>query len=213
MRRYGAVMLTLLATMAGADTINHKEPPLATHKLMTARDLRASSLSNITLQNKSGAAVTVYGLYVPQLAYTTTDCSGSTALYTPGNAGGAFVMPVSMRANQKLPIGQNFLYNMLYTAIYYANQPSITSPCTLPGCAWLPTDATVYNWCIYLGALSPAGGNTATNSRVPPFAAAVTGAGYNYDLVTQYAYIGPITCNDQTLTCYVSSAQNVAFPF
>jgi hypothetical protein len=172
-----------------------------------------SALSNITLQNKSGSPVTVYALYVPQLSYTSTDCNLSTVLYTSTNASGAFLMPVTMMANQKIPIGQNFLYNMLYTAIYYYNQQALTpSPCTLPGCTWGVTDTTVYNWCIFLGALSPASGNTATTSSVPPYAGAVSGAGYNYDLVTQYNSIGPITCNDQNLTCSVSSAQNVAFP-
>ena len=121
-------------------------------------------------------------------------------------------MPVTIMANQKIPIGQNFLYHMLYTAIYYNNQPTPTSPCTLPGCKWF-TDTSVISWCIFLGALSPAGSNTATTSSVPPYGEAVSGAGYNYNLVTQYSYIGPITCNDQNLTCSVSSAQNVAFPY
>lgn len=87
------VLLMLLAGVAWADSHNSKEQQLANHKLMTARDVNASSLSNIILQNKSGAPVTVFGLYVSQLAYTTTDCNSPTSLYPSGNAGGAFVMP------------------------------------------------------------------------------------------------------------------------
>jgi hypothetical protein len=203
----------LLTSIVGANTLENNEHSLANRKLMTARDINANSLSNITLQNKLGTPVTVYALYVPQLSYTSTDCNFATVLYTSTNAGGAFLMPVTIKANQKIPIGQNFLYNMLYTAIYYNNQQALSpSPCTLPGCTWGITDTTVYNWCIYLGALSPAGGNTATTSSVPPYGQAVNGAGYNYDLVTQYSYIGPITCSDPNLTCSVTRAQNVAFP-
>jgi hypothetical protein len=209
MKKIGiALLLMLLASTAGANT----ELPLTNHKLMTARDVYASSLSNITLQNKSEAPVNVYALYVPKLSYTDTDCNLATVLYTSTNTGGAFLMPVTIMPNQKIPIGQNFLYNMLYTAIYYNNQTSSASPCTLPGCTWGATDTTVFKWCVYIGALSPADNNTATTSSAPPYGEAVTGAGYNYDLVTQYSYIGPITCNDQNLTCSVSNAQNVAFP-
>ena len=173
----GAILLMLLASMIEANTLKSKDLRLANHKLMTARDINAYSLSNITLQNKLGAPVTVYALYVPQLSYTSTDCNLATVLYTSTNASGAFLMPVTIMANQKIPIGQNFLYNMLYTAIYYNNQQLLTaSPCTLPGCTWGVTDTTVYNWCIFLGALSPASGNTATTSSLPPYAEAVSGA-------------------------------------
>lgn len=206
-----AVSLMLLASTAGANILNRTELRLAHDKFMTARDIYARSFSNITLQNKSGASATVYALYVPQLGYTTTTCNVATILYTSTNAGGTFSTPVAMTANQKIQIGQNFLYNMLYTAIYYNNQISAPSPCTLPGCTWL-TDASVVHWCIFLGALSPASSNTSTTSSLPPYANAVSGTGYNYDLVTHYSYVGPITCNDENLTCSVSSAQNVAFP-
>jgi hypothetical protein len=202
MKKIGStLLLMLLASTTEANTL----------KLMTARDVYASSLSNVTLQNNSGTPVTVYALYVPQLSYTNTDCNLATILYTSTNTSGAFLMPVTIMPNQKIPIGQNFLYNMLYTAIYYNNQISSPSPCTLPGCTWF-TDTSVIKWCVFLGALSPAASNTATTSSAPPYGETVSGAGYNYDLVTQYSYIGPITCNDQNLTCSVSNTQNVAFP-
>lgn len=53
---------------------------------------------------------------------------------------------------------------------------------------------------------------TTTTANVPPMANLVSNTGYNYDLVTQYGYIGPISCDDNTLTCSVYRAQNVAFP-
>jgi len=108
------------------------------HPLMTARDIRANTFSNVTIQNKTGAPITVYGLYVNQFAKSTTNCTAPAVLYSaslPANAGGAFVTPVFFTTNQKIPIGQNYLYNMLYTAIYYGNQ-STAMPCTLPGCSW-----------------------------------------------------------------------------
>jgi hypothetical protein len=36
---------------------------------------------------------------------------------------------------------------------------------------------------------------------------------YNYDLVIPLSgSIGPITCDDQALACYVATPQNVSFP-
>jgi len=90
----GAILLMLLASMVEANTLKSKELRPANHKLMTARDINAYSLSNISLQNKLGTPVTVYALYVPQLSYTSTDCNLATVLYTSTNASGAFLMPV-----------------------------------------------------------------------------------------------------------------------
>ena len=240
-RNYGLLpnigLFLSFASITWADNLNPKTELLANKQLMSARDVVGRSFSNITIQNKTGAPITVYGLYINQLGYNqAANCVSATALYpinvnpdisNPSNlAGGAFVTPISFMTNQKLPIGQNYLYNMLYTAIYYNNQlpncthdttsapPDVCSPCTLPGCTWF-TDINIYpaeNWCIYLGVLSPAKNNTASASNVPPYGYAVRGAGYNYDLVTQYNYIGPITCDDRTLTCSVATTQNVPFP-
>ncbi len=226
MKKYGysvlvTALLLLFATLVNANNLSGKTQLSADQQLMAARD-RAEDIgfSNITIQNKTGAPVTAYGLYINQLAFTDskTTCAGATLLYpgaggTPNQAGGAYVTAIPFTPNQKLPLGQNYLYNMIYTAIYYNNQPSCAgtcSPCTLPGCAWF-TDPVPYNWCIYMGVLGPESGNT-TSAKVPPYGFPTTDSGYNYNMVTQYEYIGPISCDDQTQTCSVSTAQNVAFP-
>lgn len=214
------LLLLLSTTIATADKVHN----VIEQNLMTVRDIKDNSFSNITIQNKAGKAITVYGLYVNQFADNTPlphDCRTPRTLYVvyPSVAAGAFVSPIALTNNQKIPIGKNYLYNMIYTAIYYGNQTTSGAqmPCTLPGCSWpgngssVPADQTGDEWCIFLGILAPAAGNSTTSS-VPPMANLVRGTGYNYDLVTQYGYIGPISCDDQTLTCSVSRAQNVAFP-
>ncbi len=201
---FGSALL-LCASWVSADNLKPQ--------LLTARDVVNNTYSNISIQNKTGAAITVYGVYVNQFASTNGDCTSPTVLYsgTPAHAAGAFVTPMPLNTNQSVLIGQNYLYNMLYTAIYYGNQPSTTLPCMLPGCSWSGDASPADQWCIYLGVMSPSTDTTAAAS-VPPYANLMTGEGYNYDLVTHYSYIGPITCNDQTLTCSVATAQNVPFP-
>ena len=213
------LLLLLSTTIATADNVHN----INERNLMTARDIQTNSFSNITIQNKTGEAITVYGLYINQFADNTPtphDCTSPNTLYLAYPtyaAAGAFVSPIALATNQTIPIGKNYLYNMIYTAIYYGNQTAAPMPCTLPGCSWpgngssVAPDQTGDEWCVYLGILAPAAGNS-TTSNVPPMAKPVSDTGYNYDVVTQYGYIGPISCDDQTLTCSVSRAQNVAFP-
>ena len=214
--------LLLCSSLTNAGSVNNHEQLVPEHPLMTSRDIITHSLpSNITIQNKTGDAITVYGLYINQFADNSpppNDCTSPTLLYSgsPPKAAGAFVSRVALGNNQKIELGANYLYNMIFSAIYYGNQTS-SMPCFLPGCSWPATGSTSADtpgtkWCIYLGVLAPASGNS-TTSNVPPMAKLVSDSGYNYDLVTQYGYIGPITCDDLTLTCSVSRSQNVPFPF
>lgn len=56
------------------------------------------------------------------------DCPAPHALYSAAYpspyAAGAFVTPVALTNNQKIQIGKNYSYNMIYTAIYFGNQPT-----------------------------------------------------------------------------------------
>lgn len=186
---------------------------------ITAYDLSNNnqSLSNISLQNDRNASTTVYGLYVRQYAYVLPgqSCNDATIIY-PGSdniAAGAYLTPISINAGKKAAVGSNYLYNMIYQAIYYENIiiPSSPPGCALPGCTW-GSDTTQYNWCIYLGALAPVSTSSGYTANVPPSAdLASNSVLYNYNLITNYNYIGPIACNDEMLTCITASQQTQAF--
>lgn len=191
--------------------------------LLSARDMLTDGFANITIQNKTGASLQVSALYINKLAYVSTadsNCDTATDLYTAGQTSGAYVTPITLQKNQTVQVGQNYLYNMLFSAIYYNNQqftapqiePLYPSPCTLPGCTWSITDSTPIHWCIYIGVLSPGHGNAVSTASVSPFGYATHAADYNYDVVEHYSVIGPVTCNDQTLSCSVSSTQSQALP-
>ena len=181
----------------------------------SAKDLSESAYSNVTIQNKTGASVQSSGLYINTLASVAAavkSCSSPAVLYNSGDAGGSFVSLIPFQNNQTIQISANYLYNMIFTAIFYANsQPSTLTPCALPGCTWT-TDSAPVSWCIYLGAMSPRGGNTSSTAVVPPYSYPVNDTGYHYDLVSHYHYIGPITCDDTAMSCSVSSIQNQTFP-
>lgn len=186
---------------------------------MTSRDLLNSddAASNISLQNNRNSATTVYGLYVLQYAYVIPgqSCNDATIIYSAtGNiTAGAFLMPTVINPETRAAVGSNYLYNMLYEAIYYENIiiPSSPPGCALPGCTW-GSDTTQYNWCIYLGALAPVSTSSGYTSNVPPSADLASSAGlYNYNLISDYIYIGPIACNDRTLRCSTASQQTQAF--
>lgn len=185
---------------------------------MTPQDLlNNESPSNIFLQNNGSAAVTVYGLYVNQYAYVTPgqSCDSATIIYPSSNnvTAGAFVMPVAIGSGQKVPVGSNYLYNMIFTAIYYENMTISTLPpgCALPGCTW-GSDTTQYDWCIYLGAMAPVYTSAGYTSNVPPAAETASDqCFYNYNLINSYINLGPISCNDETMTCSISSPQTQSF--
>ena len=187
-------------------------------EFMTPRDLLYNDIaSNINLRNNKSSATTVYGLYVRQFSYVTPGdtCDHSTVMYstTKNTTAGSFVMPTVLNAGKSAAIGSNYLYNMIYEAIYYLNIiiPSSPPGCQLPGCTW-GSDSTIYNWCIYLGALAPVSTTTGYTANVPPSTVAASSSGlYNYDLIASYINLGPISCNDKTLTCQTTSQQTQSF--
>lgn len=183
----------------------------------TARDISTSpSESHVKLHNTAATSTVVYGVYIRQFAYVTPgqSCISPTAIYssTINTAAGAMVMPVTIGANSEVSIGANYLYNMIYNAMYYVQVVNPSSPpgCALPGCTW-GSDLTAYNWCIYVGVIAPVTVTASYTSKVVPSTTTVSGGGYNYNRVSDYHYIGPITCNDQTLTCSLSTAQVQSF--
>ena len=143
------------------------------------------------------------------------------------NAGGAVMSPVTFKTDQALAIGQNYLYNMLYNGIYYIKNTVGSSPCSLPGCSWPGDDPNVRGWCISINVVSLNSNythSTYTNgSNLPASAPPYSYAGnstpfdYKYDLIDPNtlgvgnACLGPIVCNDKTLTCRVGTAQNESF--
>lgn len=184
---------------------------------MTPRDRLGDTSANISLRNDSNSAKTVYGLYVRQYAYVASgdSCDHATVIYPAGSNinAGTMVTPVAINANKSAAVGGNYLYNMIYNAIFYENIIIFASPpgCALPGCTW-GSDSTIYNWCIYLGALAPVSTSGGYTSNVPPLANLASSTGnYNYNLTSSYHYLGPISCNDQTLTCTVASQQTQSF--
>lgn len=208
------LLFTLLAQALVTTTLAKTASP----GFMTPRDLRSSnSTSNINLRNNKNTATTVYGLYVNQFAYVTPGdtCDHATTIYatTQNTTAGSFVTPATINAGSSAAVGSNYLYNMIYEAIYYENIiiPSSPPGCALPGCTW-GSDTTMYNWCIYLGALAPVSTTPGYTANVPPSATAASSPGlYNYNLINTYIYLGPIACNDQTLTCTTTNQQTQPF--
>lgn len=195
------------------------------YALMTARDIQSIGLSNITISNRTGAPITVSGLFIA--SFDVNDCSACFGNVLGGdNLGGAVVSPITFKTNQSLAIGQNYLYNMLYNGIYYLKN-SIGSPCSLPGCSWPGDDSNVQGWCITINVLSPNSSYTYAHytngsnppANTPPYSSAgnSTPFDYRYDLIdpstlgTGSACLGLITCDDTTLTCKVATAQNESF--
>ncbi len=196
------------------------------YALMTARDMLSLDLSNITITNQSAAPILVSGLFIA--SFDVNDCSACFGGIVSGdNLGGAVVSPVTFKTNQSVPIGKNYLYNMIYNGIYYIKNTVGSSPCSLPGCSWPGDDTNVRGWCVSINVISPNSNYTYssyTNGSNPPAnAPAYSQAGnstpfnYKYDLIDPStlgagnACLGPITCNDKTLTCQVANAQNESF--
>lgn len=191
---------------------------------MSAQDLMSKSTaasndtsSNINLHNSGNTATTVYGLYIRQLAYVTPgeSCAQATTIYSGSSniTAGSVLMPVVINAGKSAAVGKNYLYNMLFQASYYVGiiYPSSPPGCALPGCTW-GSDTNVYNWCIYLGALAPVANSSGYTANVPPSTDAASNTGlYDYNLISNYMVLGPIACNDQTLTCSMATPQTQSF--
>lgn len=203
----------------------NKDPNV--YALMTARDVKDSSLSNITITNHAGQPVSVAGLYIA--SFDINDCSACSGSVVGGdNLGGAIPSPIDFKTGQTLAIGQNYLYNMIYSGIYYIKHVLLgPAPCSLPGCSWPTDNSTVHGWCITINVASRNSSYTYSNYKngshlpaaIPPYGEAglFSPYDYNYALINPAtlgsgsACLGPIVCNDKTLTCTVSSPQNESF--
>jgi hypothetical protein len=210
MSRYFLVILFSQIFIVSLSTYAHANLT----EFLTSRDLlNNESVSNISLLNNKNSSVTVFGLYVSQYAYVPVgqSCNNATIIYPVTNniTAGAFVMPTIINPGRKAAVGSNYLYNMIYEAIYYENIiiPSSPPGCALPGCTW-GSDTILYNWCIYLGALAPVSTSSGYTANIPPStdSASTTGL-YDYNLINNYIYLGPISCNDRTFTCSTSMQQ------
>lgn len=215
--------LLCIGAMSLFTTIYALDKDPNTYALMTVRDIQGQNFSNITLTNRTGEPIAASGLFIA--SFDINDCSACFGGVVSGdNLGGAVLSPVTFKDNQALSIGQNYLYNMIYNGIYYIKNTVGSSPCSLPGCSWPGDDPTVHGWCVTINAISPNSSYTYSNytngANGPASAPAYSSAGnstpfdYKYDLIdpstlgTGSACLGPITCNDKTLTCQVANMQN-----
>lgn len=217
-------LLCMLSGISLVTSVCAKNPDPKDYALMTASDIQRTELSNITITNKIGAPITVSGLFIASVDIN--DCSSCFgAVISADLLAGAVVSPVTFKTNQTLPIGQNYLYNMLYNEIYFIKTVGFP-PCSLPGCSWPGDDPNVRGWCITINVISPNSSYTYSNytngsnppANTPPYASVGNAIpNYKYDLIdpstlgTGKACLGLITCNDKTLTCKVATSQNESF--
>jgi hypothetical protein len=223
-RRMKWLLPSITVLLSSTTQANILHEPLSS--LMTLRDVQQNSQSNITITNGTSQTITSYGLFIA--SFDVNDCSSCFGGVVSGdNVGGAMVQPITFKAGQSLAVGQNFLYNLLYNGIYYIKNTAGSSPCSLPGCSWPGDDTNVHGWCISINALSAHSSYTSSSyqngshppANVPAYAAAgnSTPFNYKYDLINPSTLgsggvcLGPITCNDKTLTCKVGSAQSESF--
>ena len=158
---------------------------------------QADTPSNITLSTTSSHTVT--GLYL-QALYAGSSCSGTAVFNQPTSStfGAMWTGGVSM-SNQSLRIGANYLYEMLYIAVFegYVNQIDGSINSVTPGNNSYNPSAPAA-WCIKLGV---AGGTPVIPN------ASVTSV-----LLTRGSSLSiPITCNDSTTTCIAGSATTQTF--
>lgn len=181
-------------------------------EFMTPRDLLLdNATSNINLRNNKSTAVATYGIYVRQFAYVAPGGSCNNPLgvmyaSTDNVTAGSLVMPITIDPGKSVAIGSNYLYNMIFEALYYVILGSTPPVCQLPGCTW-GTDSAIYNWCIYLGALAPVSVPSFMTSNVPPSTFSASGVGFDYNLINNFVTLGPISCDDKALTCTTSTQQ------
>lgn len=212
------VTFAALYPAAGAQAPNKRPQPKYSTNFSTSKDAADSvSASLFKLKNTGASSAVVYGLYVRQFSYVAEgqSCTDATVMYSTEDnlSAGALVMPVTIEANTEADVGENYLYNMIYNAIYYLRIISPMDPpgCALPGCTW-GEDTTIYNWCIYVGAIAPVSVTEEYTAKIVPYADSLSQVDqYNYNLTSSYEYIGPISCNDQTLTCSVATSQIQSF--
>jgi hypothetical protein len=217
MKRYVFLLFLLIDLPCQAQDINALS-------LMTAYDLSNKvASSNLNLTNKTGSALTVYGLYIYGIAWINPGENCTNGIMPGQNSvqnsymAGTITAPIPIAADQSVPIGQNYLYNMVYTWVYWYSINGGTPPCKLPGCTWTG-DTGPFNWCFQLGSESPQASYTSSPypANVTPFSWPTDSLidNYAYDLipnVNNYSWLGPFTCNDKTLTCTATTPQSQAF--
>lgn len=219
-------VLCILSGICFAINSYAQEKDLNQVALMTTHDMKKNTFSNITITNHTAQPVTAAGIFI--VSFDINDCSACNGNIAAGdNISGAMISPITFKVNQAVPIGQNYLYNMIYSGIYYIRNFVGTSPCFLPGCSWPGDDIHVSGWCIKINIASLDANytySTYTNganppAKSPPYAAAATSTPlhYKYDLVNpsnladESACLGPIVCDDKALTCKVNTPQNQSF--
>lgn len=195
------------------------------YALMTTRDVKDNLLSNITITNRTGQLITASGVFMASA--DVNDCSSCFGgIFSGDNTGGAVVTPVRFKPNESVSVGQSFLYNMLYNGLYFISTV-IGAPCQLPGCSWPGDSPAVQGWCITINVMSIDSNYTYceyTNGSNPPAnvpaygqAGNSTPFNYKYDLIDPNtlavgnACLGPIICDDKTLTCKVNTRQDQSF--
>lgn len=221
MKMHACCIGLLISTVAFASDVVSADP-----SLMTTRDtLSSDTTSNITMTNRTNQTITASGLFIA--SFDVNDCSSCFGNVVSGdNAGGMIATLVTFAPKQTLPIGKNFLYNMLYNGIYYIKTVVGSSPCALPGCSWPGDDPNVKGWCVSINAVSRHSSYTYSHyqngshlpANIPAYAAAgnSTPFSYQFDLINPntlgvgHACLGPIQCDDKTLTCQVSKPQNAS---
>ncbi len=222
------VLILLLPGIVSATiALNHRKD-LNALAFMSGHDLANNSVSNINLTNKTGAPITVYGIYLYGVATISPDLNCQNGIEDQGQnytqnpfMAGTVIEPIAFTIGQSIAIGQNYLYNMIYNWIYWRKSIGGDAGCLLPGCSW-STDTNQINWCFQVGTISPNSSYTSTSypSNVVPFSWITSWPinnlqyQYNYDLIpntVDYVWIGPFTCDDKTLTCVTQTPQYQPF--
>jgi hypothetical protein len=159
--------------------------------------VQADPSSNITISTTGSHIIT--GVYLQALAAGA--CPGASVFNQPANSnfGTMWTGGIALN-NQSIDLGANYLYEMIYLAIYEGYQDpnaggSINFP-TTPG-------SNSYNggsnaWCIYLGLAG--GAPTLPNASVTTSLLAFSSA-----------RAIPIICDDTTITCTTASPVTQAF--
>lgn len=171
--------------------------------LMTKIDRLNDSISNITIQNTSGAQTfTITGIFIQQLFQ-----SNCTTSYFNNNGdiyGAMWSTDITLNPSASMPLGAGYLYSMVMNYLYEAAQnsgPVVTTPGSGAG-----------TWCVQLGILQggPAQYPTYTvNTDTSPSANLSNVVTWTNN--TSPAPIA-ITCSDTTQNCTANSSVTQAFP-
>ena len=216
-------VLFLFGLFQFVEAIAASSPQKQNESFMSARDLSSETVSsNLNIKNNGSRYLNLYGLYIRQLSQVSVGqpCSSGSVIFPNSGVGalantsaGSIVMRVFVGPRKEATIGANFLYNMIYGSSLYVQTTYPSSPpgCFLPGCTW-GSDTLKYNWCVQLGVMAPVYIKPGyTTSNVPPSMKIVSTSDYNYNIVNSGQDLGPISCDDQNLTCSANTSQTQSF--